>query len=97
MAMRLSLALLALLSAFAAQPASAQVIVTETVEETVTYTDGGSERFVASAPAEVPQGVASFGPFRVIDPTRAAALNLTAGEIVAALRAQNVQVAAASI
>ena len=77
MAMRLSLALLALLSAFAAQPASAQVIVTETVEETVTYTDGGSERFVASAPAEVPQGVASFGPFRVIDPTRAALVDET--------------------
>ncbi|HMN54955.1 MAG TPA: efflux RND transporter permease subunit, partial [Sphingopyxis sp.] len=32
-----------------------------------------------------------------IDPTRAAALNLTAGEIVAALRAQNVQVAAGSL
>jgi hydrophobe/amphiphile efflux-1 (HAE1) family protein len=32
-----------------------------------------------------------------IDPNRAAALNLTAGEIVAALRAQNVQVAAGSL
>ncbi|WP_213979329.1 multidrug efflux RND transporter permease subunit [Sphingomonas sp. dw_22] len=32
-----------------------------------------------------------------IDPARAAALNLTAGEIVAALRAQNVQVAAGSL
>jgi len=32
-----------------------------------------------------------------IDPDRAAALNLTAGEIVAALRAQNVQVAAGSL
>ena len=32
-----------------------------------------------------------------IDPTRAAALNLTAGEIVSALRAQNVQVAAGTL
>jgi hydrophobe/amphiphile efflux-1 (HAE1) family protein len=32
-----------------------------------------------------------------IDPSRAAALNLTAGEIVAALRAQNVQVAAGTL
>ena len=32
-----------------------------------------------------------------IDPNRAAALNLTAGEIVAALRAQNVQVAAGTL
>jgi multidrug efflux pump subunit AcrB len=32
-----------------------------------------------------------------IDPGRAAALNLTAGEIVAALRSQNVQVAAGTL
>ncbi len=75
--MRLSLALLAVLAAFAAQPACAQVIVTETVEETVYFSQGGSERFVASAPAQVPQGLASFGPFRVIDPTRAALVDLT--------------------
>ena len=75
--MRLSLALLAVLAAFAAQPACAQVMVTETVEETVYFSQGGSERFVASAPAQVPQGLASFGPFRVIDPTRAALVDLT--------------------
>ena len=75
--MRLSLALLAVLAAFAAQPACAQVIVTETVEETVYFSQGGSERFVARAPAQVPQGLASFGPFRVIDPTRAALVDLT--------------------
>ena len=75
--MRLSLALLAVLAAFAAQPACAQVMVTETVEETVYFSQGGSERFVASAPAQVPQGLASFGPFRVIDPPRAALVDLT--------------------
>ena len=75
--MRLPIALLAVLAAFAAQPACAQVVVSETIEETVYYSEGGSERFVASAPAEVPQGLASFGPFRVIDPVRAALVDTT--------------------
>ncbi len=75
--MRLPALLLTVLAAFAAQPACAQVVVAETVEETVYFSEGGSERFVASAPAEVPQGLASFGPFRVIDPTRAALVDTT--------------------
>ena len=75
--MRLPVLLITVLAALAAQPACAQVVVTETVEETVYFSEGGSERFVASAPAEVPQGLASFGPFRVIDPTRAALVDTT--------------------
>jgi hydrophobe/amphiphile efflux-1 (HAE1) family protein len=42
-------------------------------------------------------GARDYGMRVWIDPGRAAALNLTAGEIVAALRAQNVQVAAGTI
>lgn len=75
--MRALLALFAALAAFAAQPACAQVMVTEVVEETVHFASGGSERFVASAPAQAPRALASFGPFRVIDPTRAALVDLT--------------------
>lgn len=37
----------------------------------------GSERFVAVAPAPVPQGIARFGPFRVIDATHAALVDVT--------------------
>ncbi len=82
----LAIALLALTGA----PLAAQVVtVTETVE--VTYevvgddavadegavAEGGSARFVAAAPAQMPRGVASFGPFRVLDPTRAALVAAT--------------------
>lgn len=69
------------LLALAAHPALAgeRVTVTteETVEETVFVSEGGSERFVASMPAAVPQGIARFGPFRVLDAGRAALVDVT--------------------
>ena len=69
-----ALALIALTGA----PAAAQVVtVTETTLVTYEVVDGGSERLVASAPADVPRGVASFGPFRVLDPGRAALVDVT--------------------
>ena len=73
-----ALALIALTGA----PAAAQVVtVTETVEVTYEVVDSGSERLVApdtsSAPVKVPHGVASFGPFRVLDPNRAALVGVT--------------------
>ena len=61
-----------LLLALAATPAMAGERVSVTVEETVFVSEGGSERFVASMPAAVPQGIAQFGPFRVLDAGRAA-------------------------
>ena len=69
-------ALLLPLLALGASPALADAVV-ETVEVTeVVSTDaistGGSERYVVSTPALVPQGIARFGPFRVLDGTRAA-------------------------
>lgn len=56
---------------------TAEGTVTETVETTTYYTDGGSERFLSVAPAAVPRGVARFGPFRVLDPARAALVDIT--------------------
>ena len=69
-----ALALIALTGA----PAAAQIVtVTETTEVTYEVADSGSERLVAAAPANVPRGVARFGPFRVLDPGRAALVDVT--------------------
>lgn len=73
-----ALALIALTGA----PAAAQVLtVTETVEVSYEISDSGSERLVApelsSPPAALPRGIASFGPFRVLDPGRAALVEVT--------------------
>ena len=80
--MRCLAALALSLLALSAVPAAAQVVtVTETVEITEYISDdaqvSGSERFVMAAPAEMPSGIASFGPFRVLDPGRAALVDAT--------------------
>lgn len=77
---RIVLLLLSLLAM--AVPAHAGETVTyEVVEETVEVTEvvdeGGSDRFVGVAPAPIPQGIARFGPFRVLDGTRAALVDVT--------------------
>lgn len=54
-----------------------QGTVTETVETTTWLSEGGSERFVAAQPAAVPKGIARFGPFRVLDATRVALVDVT--------------------
>ena len=72
-----------LLSLFAmAMPVHAEdVVVYEVIEQTVEVTEyvdeGGSERFVGVAPVAIPQGIARFGPFRVLDPARAAMVDST--------------------
>jgi hypothetical protein len=76
-AMRRLLALIVPLLAFAAQPLAAQEIVYEVVEEEVVLLETGSDRFVALEPAPVPQGIAAYGPFRVIDASRAALVDVT--------------------
>lgn len=78
--LRLRAVLLPLLALFAT-PALADTVVYETVEEFV-VTEGGSERLVATAPAPVPfsampKGIASYGPFRVLDGKRAALVDVT--------------------
>ena len=90
--MRRLLALLSSILAFAAQPAAAQQIVyEEIIEEEYAVLDTGTTRFVEVTPAPVPQGIATYGPFRVLDRTHAALVDATdersPGAFVAMLRA----------
>lgn len=75
---RFAALILPLLAAFAA-PAHAHEIAYETVTEEMVVAEetGPAERFVAAAPATVPQGVARFGPFRVMEEDRAAIVDVT--------------------
>ncbi len=88
--MRRIAALLLPLLATVATPARAQeavayeTVTEEVVVEEVVVGDAapqGSERFVVAAPApvpaQVPQGIARFGPFRVLDEGRAALVDET--------------------
>jgi hypothetical protein len=71
-------ALLLPMLALMATPAFADEVVYETVEEIVYVEQVGSERFLTTtAPAPIPEGIASFGPFRVLDGTRAALVDVT--------------------
>lgn len=69
-------ALLLPLLALGASPALADTVV-ETVEVTEVVSTGDSERFVVTAHAPLPQGIARFGPFRVLDGSRAALVDVT--------------------
>jgi hypothetical protein len=60
-----------------AEEAVTYQVIEETVEVTEYVDEGGSERFVGVAPAAIPQGIARFGPFRVLDGTRAAMVDAT--------------------
>jgi hypothetical protein len=61
-----------------ARAASGEVtVVEEVVIEEEPASDSGSNRFVESRPAPVPSGIASFGPFRVIDAHHAALIDVT--------------------
>lgn len=81
--MRNYAALLLGLLALTTAPATAQVIVYRVVtEEIVEVPATGSDRFVgahpaAVAPAKIPAGIASYGPFRVLDSGRAALVDAT--------------------
>jgi len=81
--MRRIAALLLPLLTLVAQPATAQEIVHGDVTQAVMTpaVESGeisAERLVATyRPAPVPQGIATYGPFRVIDGTRAALVDVT--------------------
>lgn len=80
--MRRIAVLLFALFAVAGRPTLAQEVVYETVTEEVTVEEvalpaQGGERFVFTAPAPVPQGIAAFGPFRVLGRDRAALVDAT--------------------
>jgi hypothetical protein len=70
---------LPLLALIAAPAMAAEVVVVEETVEVTEYvvSEGAAERFVPAAPAPIPQGVARFGPFRVIDASRAALVDVT--------------------
>ncbi len=73
----LLLSLLAMAVPAHAEEAVAYAVSEETVEVTEYVDEGGSERFVGVAPAAIPQGIARFGPFRVLDSTHAAMVDGT--------------------
>ncbi|MCB2078006.1 MAG: alpha/beta hydrolase [Novosphingobium sp.] len=64
-----------------------EVIVEETVIEEVVWIDAGSERFVGARDETAPQGLASYGPFRVLDDSRAALVDVTDARSPAAFAA----------
>jgi len=76
---RSSAVLAAIIALLPAPPLAAQEIVYETVEvsvDTSSPTDGG-ERILSLPSAPIPEGVASYGPFRVLDAGRAALVDTT--------------------
>lgn len=78
--MRRIFALLLPMLAAAAQPAGAQAVVyeyEEVIEEEVVLPDPGTARFVEAASSPMPQGIAAYGPFRVLDAARAALVDAT--------------------
>lgn len=82
--MRRFAALILPLLAAIASPAQAQEIAYEAISEEVVAFDeaaieevGPAERFVATPSATVPEGLAQFGPFRVLAGDRAAIVDVT--------------------
>ena len=85
--MRKIAALLLGLLALTSSPLAAQVVVYQVVtEEIVEVPATGSDRFVGAypqaqsapgMPAKIPAGIASYGPFRVLDSGRAALVDAT--------------------
>ena len=76
--MRLIRSLAAMALAFAPLHALAQTVVSETVE--VIDDGGGNDRAIFEGAPTVPQGVARFGPFRVLDAARAALVDATSSD-----------------
>ncbi len=86
--MRRLLALFLTILALAASPLAAQeVVYREVIEEEVITIDAGSERFVHAQPADLPSGIARFGPFRVLDQTHAALVDVTDARALAQFNA----------
>jgi hypothetical protein len=90
--MRSLAAFLAALCALAANPVAAREITYEEISYEVVEMDGahpagGGERYVETRPAPLPSSVASYGPFRVLDRSRAALVDVTDGASLAAFTA----------
>ena len=74
---RIALLALTMLAALATPATAQEIVYEEVIEEVVAAPEQGSQRFGAVAPAPVPQGIARFGPFRVLDNGRAALVDVT--------------------
>ena len=71
-------ALVAIFLANTAGPLAAQEIAYESVLlESNGHAESGGERYVRARTAAVPAGIAAYGPFRVLDQTRAALVDVT--------------------
>lgn len=75
--MRSTAVILSLMALAAAPPAPAQEMSYEIVDALPGNLADGGERTVQIAGAAIPQGLAVYGPFRVIDPGRAALVDVT--------------------
>ncbi|WP_188769161.1 alpha/beta hydrolase [Novosphingobium endophyticum] len=75
--MRSTVAILALIALNAVSPLSAQAISYEVVEVDADRFDDGGERMLQVETAAIPEGIAAYGPFRVLDPGRAALVDVT--------------------
>jgi len=75
--MRSLAVILALAALGVAAPLYAQEIAYETVEVRVEHFGGGGERMLEAPQGEIPQGLAAYGPFRVLDTDRAALVDET--------------------
>ncbi|MBV1918744.1 MAG: alpha/beta hydrolase [Sphingomonadaceae bacterium] len=75
--MRLVTALFMMLLTIAAPPLAAQEIAYEAVGLEPNSQLSGGQRYVPTETAAIPQGVAAFGPFRVLGRTRAALVDVT--------------------
>ena len=73
---RITCLALSILAVLATPAAAQQVVAYEIVTEEI-ISDTGSERFVALGQVKLPQGIAQFGPFRVLDGTHAALVDVT--------------------
>jgi hypothetical protein len=74
---RITFLVLTMLAALATPATAQEIVYEEVIEEVVAAPEQGSQRFVSALPAPVPQGIARFGPFRVLDNGRAALVDVT--------------------
>jgi len=74
---RITLLVLTMLATLATPVTAQEIVYEEVIEEVVATPEQGSQRFVSALPAPVPQGIARFGPFRVLDDGRAALVDVT--------------------
>ena len=75
---RIAILLIALFAAAASPLAAQSVVYEDVIEETGVVAQLGSDRFVESQPSPaLPSGIATYGPFRVLDGARAALVAAT--------------------